>query len=259
MKRVSIIVSIAALLLPFGALADEHEAEQPGPLSDVWIVVPKKGMESEFAAAVTKHMAFRAEAGESRAWLGFRVVMGENISKIGFRSCCFNYADLDAFPEEDREKGLGANWNENVDQYVDHYHHHLETMDWENSHWPDGKVNGPYYSVSSWEIKLGAGQAWNEARKKLSRLALDEGWASDANNWLWHTRVTGKAMQMMVSSAESFADMAPPETPFFAFVSEKVGAEEAAAIFEAFNSGFKNIDHTIWVYDADLSTPSDDE
>ena len=203
--------------------------------------------------------AFRAEAGESRQWWGYRVVLGDKLARVQFRSCCFSYADLDAFPEEDREKGLGDNWNENVDQYVDHYHHHLEYMDWENSHWPDGQGDGPYFSVTSWEIKQGSGQAWNEARKKLSRMALDEGWASDDNNWLWHSRVTGKAMQMIVNSAGSMADMAPPEESFFDFVAGKMGEEEAAAVFDAFSAGFKNNDNTVWIHDKSLSTPTDDE
>ena len=259
MKKVSFIVSVAALLLPVGAFADAHEEDKPGPLTELWIVVPKQGMEEEFTAAATEHMAFRADAGESRSWSAYRVVAGDNLRQIGFRSCCFDYADMDGYVAEGAEKGLDENWNENVHQYVDHYHHHLETVDWENSHWPDGKVDGPYYSVTSWEIKQGAGQAWSEARKKLSKIALDEGWASDDNNWLWFSRETGKAMQMIVYSSDSFADMAPKEPDFFEFVSEKMGAEEAAAVFQAFGSGFKNNDHTIWVYDEALSTSNDDE
>ena len=49
MKKVAFIASVAALLLPIGASADGHEEEAPAPLSDVWWVVPKKGMETEFS------------------------------------------------------------------------------------------------------------------------------------------------------------------------------------------------------------------
>jgi hypothetical protein len=132
-----LIVSLAgaaALMLPFGLLADSHEgAIDRGPISDIWYIVPKRGTEAQFAEAMQAHMAFRAEAGETRGWGAYRVVAGHDISPIAFRKCCFEWADLDAYEAEDAEKGLGANFNENVDQYVDHYHHYLERIDWENS------------------------------------------------------------------------------------------------------------------------------
>ena len=116
MKKVSFIVSVAALLLPIGALADAHEEEAPAPLHDVWWVVPKKGMEAEFVEAAAAHMAFRAEAGESRQWWAYTVAAGHNIAPVQFRSCCFDWADIDAHVAEDAEKGLSADWNANVDQ-----------------------------------------------------------------------------------------------------------------------------------------------
>ena len=69
MKKSSLIVSlagVAALMLPFGLLADSHEEGMDrGPISDIWYVVPKRGMEAQFTEAMTAHMAFRAEAGET--------------------------------------------------------------------------------------------------------------------------------------------------------------------------------------------------
>jgi hypothetical protein len=53
--------------------------------------------------------------------------------------------------------------------------------------------------------------------------------------------------------------MAPPEPNFFEFLTEKLGAEEAAAVLSQFGSGFMSSDVTIWKYDASLSTLSDDE
>jgi hypothetical protein len=261
MKKSSLIVSlagVAALMLPFGLLADSHEgAIERGPISDIWYVVPKRGMEAQFAEAMQAHVAFRAEAGETQGWQAYRVVAGHDISPIAFRKCCFEWADLDAYEAENAEKGLTANFNENVDQYVDHYHHYLERIDWENSNWPEN--DGPFYRVTTWTVKQGAGPGTEEARKKLSDVALNQGWADADHNWVWLSRIVGKPITQIVSSYENYADMAPTEPSFFEFVTEKLGAEEAAAVFSNFGSGFTSADITIWKYDASLSTPSDDE
>jgi hypothetical protein len=263
MKKLSFlacIAAIAALTLPYSAFSQEdEEAEAPGPLSDLWMVVVKPGMDAEFAEAMAAHIKFRADAGESRRWDSYRVAVGHDIRPIGIRSCCFNWADLDTYQAEDDELGLSANWNENVNQYVDHYHHYIEEVDWDNSHWPDGS-NGPFFGVTTWYLKEGAGPESNQAMEKMSQLAKNDGWADDeSNNWLWLSRVGGKDALMIVSSYANYADMAPPEQNFFEFATEKLGAEEAGAMFDDFGSGFASSDYTIWEHDEDLSTPSDDE
>ena len=261
MKKTSLIVSIAAmagLILPLSLLAQDEE-EGLGPLSDVWFVVPKRGMEAQFSEAMAAHIAFRAEAGESRTWQAYTVAVGRDITPFQFRSCCFEWADLDAHGPEDLEKGLGANFNENVDQYVEHYHHYLERNDWENSYWPDEGTDGPYYGVTSWTVKQGAGPGSEVARKKLSEVALNQGWAEAGHNWIWLSRIGGKPMVMVVTSKADYADMAPSEPSFFEWVGEQLGAEEAGAVFAQFGSGFAGSDYTIWRHNENLSSPSDDE
>jgi len=215
-------------------------------------------MEADFAAAAAKHMAFRVKAGESRTWMVFRPVVGENLAVVQYRSCCFNYADLDANNAADAELGLNDDWNENVDQYVDHYHHYFDVADWENSHWPEGS-DGPYFAVTSWALKENVGPGPGEARKKFSQMAKKEGWAEGDHNWLWLESIGGKPRLTVVSSMDSLADLAPEDPSFFEFASEKMGsAEDAMAMFDQFGSGFANSDFTVWVYDEELSTPSDD-
>ncbi|MDH3612068.1 MAG: hypothetical protein OEU90_08595 [Gammaproteobacteria bacterium] len=258
MKKCSFIVSVVALILPLGVLADSHEEELPS-LSDVWIMVPKQGMEGQFESAIQAHMAARAEGEDSRNWAGFRVVLGHNLNMYQWRYCCFDWADQDAYLSEEQEKGFNAHWSENVHQYVDHYHHYLENTDRENSNWPEDEPTGPYYGVTTRTWKQGAGPGPNEARKKLSQLALNEGWAEEGHKWLWLSRIGGKPMLAIVTEHENFADMAPSEPNFFEFVTEQMGsAEEADAVFTEFGSGFASSDYTVWMFDPDLSTPADD-
>ena len=246
------------MLLPLGALADNHEgAEQAAPLTDVWWVVPKQGMGAEFTAAVTKHMAFRAKAGESHSWMAFRPVIAKNMAPVLFRSCCFEYADLDPYQAERQELGLNDDWNKNVDKYVDHYHHYYDVNDWENSHWPEGS-NGPYFAVTTWALKENMGPGPGEARKKFSQMAKQEGWAED-HNWLWLKSIGGSPQLAIVSSMASLAELAPEENTFFDFVAEQMGSEEdAMKMFQSFGAGFASSDFTVWMYDAELSTPSTD-
>ena len=261
MKKSSLIVSIAgvvALILPLSLMAQDEEEGQ-GPLTDVWFVVPNRGMEAQFTEAMAAHMAFRAEAGEMRTWQAYTVAVGRDITPFQFRSCCFEWADLDAYAAENEAKGLVANFNENVGQYVDHFHHYLERVDWDNSNWPDGEVDGPFYAVTSWPIKQGAGPGAEEARKKLSDVALNQGWAEAGHNWVWLTRIGGKPMVQVVTSKKNYADFEPSKPSFFEFVTEQLGAEEAGAVFSQFGSGFSSSDYTIWRHDESLSTPVQDE
>lgn len=259
MRKVSLIASLAVLLLPLGILAESHEDERP-PLNDVWLVVPKQGMVGQFEDAVRTHMAFRADAGESRSWNVYRPVLGDNLNVYHFRSCCFDYAGQDAYIAEDQEKGFAQNWNENVDQYVDHYHHYLEYNDWENSHWPEGETGGPYYGATAWTWKEGAGPGPNEIRKKFSQMAISDGWAEAGNNWLWLSRIGGKPTIAVVTSFANYADMAPPEQSFFEFIAEQLDSEEEAGkLFTQFGSGFTSSEYTVWVHQPELSTPGDED
>jgi hypothetical protein len=262
MKKSRLIVLLAAnalLAVPLGLQAQEDAAAEPLPLSDVWMMAVKQGMDTEFAAAMAAHIQFRLDAGESRDWDAFRVAVGHNFGPVQYRACCFNWADLDAHETENVEKGLVADFNANVAPLVEHYHHYIERVDWENSHWPGSGTNGPYYGVTTWEQKIGSNPASDEAMKKMSQLAKNDGWANEDNNWLWLSRIGGKDQLLLVSSYVSYADMAPPEQSFFEFATEKLGEEEAAAMFSDFSSGFSGSDYTIWVRDETISTPERDE
>ena len=261
MKKLSFVTSIVAslaLLAPLSLFADGHEEAEaaPAPLTEVWMAVPKAGMMSDFIKAVTADAAIRQEKGDSRSWQAYTVAVGDNLNIVQFRACCFNWADQDTYMADSMEKGLGQNWQDNVHQYVDHYHHYFESVDWENSHWPDGEGNGPYYGVTSWTQKQGAGPASGEARKTMSQTAKENDWDS---NWLWLFRVGGKSTTAVVTSYSNYADMEPPEQSLFEFMAEKLGDEEAAKVFADFGSGFADSEYTIWKHHEGMSYAAAEE
>jgi len=259
MNKLTILGFLAELMLPVGVIAQESEEATP-PLTDVWMVVPKAGMAQEFEAAVATHMAFRAEHNDSRQWLTFTPVIGHKLSLYQFRGCCFNWADQDAYNTEDEEKGFGNHWGENVDQYVDHYHHFFNRTDWENSYWPDEGTDGPYYGVTTWLWKEDAPRASHDARKQISKLAKDGGWGEKGSPWLWLDQIGGKDILALASPFSSYADMAPPEQNFYEFATEELGSEKKAdAMFKDFSSGFASSDYTVWVHREELSSQSNEE
>ena len=257
--NVLMIVMIVALALamPAGLLADEHET--PKPLTDVWIVVPKQGMEDQFEAGLKAHIEARTEGGDSREWSVFTPVIGDNVNMYQIRSCCHDYADQDAYTGAESQQSFSAHWNENVHPHVDHYHHYLEVNDWKNSHMPEDAGPFKYYGVTTWTWKENVGPGPEQAREEMSQIALKDGWASDGHYWLWLSRIGGKSKLMLVSAYENYADMAPDDPSFNKFMIDKMGSEEAvAALFDKFGSGFSGSSYTVWTEREDLA-PSESE
>lgn len=241
-----------SLALPASVHADSHE--MPKPLSDVWIVVPKNGMEAQFETGLKSHMKIRADGGETREWTVYTPVIGDRIDMYQIRSCCHDYADQDNYASDPSQQAYGDHWNEFVHPYVDHYHHYLERNDWKNSHMPEDAGPFKYYGVTTWTWKENAGQAPEKAREKMSQLALQEGWSEAGNYWLWLSRIGGKPVLMLVSGFENYADMAPDEVPFAAFMAEKMGSEEAVdKLFTEFGAGFSGSSYTVWTEREDLA------
>ena len=193
------------------------------------------------------------DAGETRDWQTYGVALGSNPMLYQFRRGGMNWGDMDSANAEDQEKGLSANWMANVDQYVDHYHHYIEEADYENSKWPQGLPQQPYYGVTTWTWKQGSGPESGQARRKLSQIGIENDWDY---NWLWLQRTGGSPVMMIVTGYDDFASMAPPEETYFDFVSEVLGSEEEAGkLFTEFGGAYTGSSYTIWQYRPDLSTP----
>ncbi|MDJ0941230.1 MAG: hypothetical protein QNJ00_15830 [Woeseiaceae bacterium] len=255
MKTKALLLSVIACLLPLTASADNHGDRLI--LTDVWVVVPKQGMEAQFEEAASAHMAYRAEQGESRSWEAYNAIIGDNVQAVMFRACCFDWPDQDAYVEAMDGSEIQAHWADNVHQYVDDYHHYIEEYDYENSYWPESDDRGPYFGVTTWTWKEGAGPGPEAARTKLSQVALENGWGEAGNEWLWHKRIGGPPKLMIVTGFESYADMAPPEQSFAEFLSEHMDEDEMNDLFTTFGSGFSSSEYTVWRLNENLSTPGD--
>ena len=251
MKKTSFITGIvgtALLLIPLSLFAQD---DKRASLSDVWYIMPKAGMVAQFEAAAKAHLAFRRDAGDSRSWEAYSTALGSNPQLYQWREGGLTWADMDAYIAEDAKNGYSENWQANVDQYVDHYHHYIEESEYENSQWPADLPQRRYYGVTTWKINQGGGMEGYEARKELSKIGMENGWEE---NWLWQTRTGGPDVLMLVNELENMAAMEPPEQSFFDFISEKSSPEKAAELFAQFSKRYTDANFTIWAHRPDLSS-----
>ena len=250
------VLSLLILLAPVFATAQET----PPPLAEMWVLTPKPEQGDELRAALKEHMAFRAEHGDPRAWQAYTPVLGDELSRVAVRYCCFHWADADSYRQWSLgAKEIGEHFDANVAPHVAGAAHYLETMDWANSHWnADG---GPYrlFAVTEWDIKPGHNAELSAAVDKMSQIAIEQGWATDSRSWLWASRVGGSPQLSIVIPHRDYASFEQGEDSFFRFLSDKLGSEEKAAeVFRQFGNATTESEFQIWLHRDDLSMPEND-
>ena len=250
---------LVATVFPTVAAAQEAEEEKAPNLASVWVASLKTGKLDEFMAATAEHMAFRKAQGDSRAWQTFQPVIGDDLSTIVFRYCCFDWADEDAYIAETIEKGFDEHWNANVDPFVESYAHYLSYVDFENSHWDDETGPFTYFGVTYWHVQPGKYDDFKAAKAELSKMAKEHNWAGGERYWAWLSRIGGKSQESIVVPFKNFAGMAPPEQTFYDFAVETMGQEEAEALFAKFSESYKGSKYTVWRLIPELSMSKDEE
>jgi hypothetical protein len=254
--RVLIMIAALVLLAPTAVTAQDP----PPPLAEMWVLVAKADHGDELRAAIKKHMAFRSEQGDPRAWQAYTPVLGDELNRVAVRFCCVKWADVDAYREWSMSAdAVGEHFDEHVAPHVQTTEHYFESMDWSNSHWSE--AGGPYrlFAVTEFDIKAGHSAEFTAAMDKMSQIAIDQGWASDRRSWLWTSRIGGSPQQSIVIPHRDYASFEQAEDSFFRFLTEKLGSEEqAAALFHQFESSTSGSDFQIWAHREDLSMAEDD-
>jgi len=124
--------------------------------------------------------------------------------------------------------------------------------------WPESMDGYEYFSLTTWHIKQGKGQAFSESVKKIDA-------ALKAGNWPTYYAFSypvsgGKGnTRTLVSPRKSFADMAPKEPKFIDIMNEAMGEEEAAAFLAEFSTTYYIGQNQLLKYRAELSDYGDGE
>ncbi len=256
MKLRTLLVAAAASVLPLSVFADNHE-EVVDPITDVWIFHIEPEDRAAFDEGMKAFWAARKEAGDTETWYAYNVALGKNMNRVMFRRIMDDWDDMDAYGEKIAEYDVGPIFQEQVAPNVEHMERYIEQSDMENSHWPES-ADGPFYGVMTWYLSEEVTPQAGEARRAVSQM-LKDGWASDANNWMWMYRYGGKSMLQMVTSFDSWGAMKDPEETVYDFMMEKMDSEEdVMGMFSDFSAGKTGSDYTIWRSNDDLSMNAED-
>jgi hypothetical protein len=152
MKK-TLITAVLALAIAGGAIC-QTMAPKPKVITETMLILPKRGMEDKFEAAVKAHNSKFHGDGPNVAGLR-KIEYGEKSNWYVWVHGPTSYASLDTPPT--RESGHQADWDTNVEPLVDAYG---ESMIWERndelSFGADILQKSKYYEV--WSVKLKAGE-----------------------------------------------------------------------------------------------------
>jgi hypothetical protein len=254
-KFVPGILAVLFFMLPAVGAAEDS----PPPLAEMWIVTPKADHGTEFYKALGEHMAFRSEHGDPREWQAYSPLLGDQLNRLAIRFCCFNWADQDGYQEWDEQaEEITAHFNEHVGPHAEKWEHYFESMDWENSHWPDDVAQYKLFAVTEFNLKPGEGADFRAARDKILQIALNQGWATGDHAWLWASTIGGKPQESIIIPHKNFASMDRKDDSFTSFLSEHMGADAAAALLKQFSSATWSSNYQIWQHQEKYSMSSGD-
>jgi len=232
----------------------------PPKLVELWMISPRDGHSKEFVEGIRAHMAFREEHGDPRAWQTYTPLLGEDLRRIAVRYCCFEWADADTYREwEADHPQLQAHFDEHLAPHVASAAHYFESVDWANSHWSEAGEPYRLFAVTEFRVDPANSAAFDQARVKLSQIAIQNGWASDDHSWLWLSSIGGEPAQAIVIPHRDFAGLDGGRPSFGEFLAERMGSPEMAAeVMQSLMANVRSIDYQIWEHQPELSMPETD-
>ncbi|NNF67995.1 MAG: hypothetical protein HKM98_10855 [Gammaproteobacteria bacterium] len=236
-----------ALWVTGPVIADDHKAPD---MVDSWVMVVKDGHTENFEKALKEHLKYRAKKGDTRVWKTYEPIIGDDLNHYVIRHCCSTYAAMDDYRNWTQKSKTGDHWNDNVDEHVAEYRHHLIRVDMKNSHWPEDDSSYELFGVTTWDAKSGRAAAISSSKAALSEAAKSGDWP---RYWSWSTQITGEGGLMLVSPYSNYADMETPGDGFAAFLAEQVGQEKAGMMLSSFSENFHGSEFSVYRLNRELS------
>ena len=237
---------IASLLLLLPAIA--AAADAPPPLSEEWEFTIKEGQMQPFLAAVKEHVAVRREHNDPYEWNVYVARLGNDMNKVAIRHCCINWSDVDSYEKWSSDNPeVNQHWFETAAPHVEETYHFFEENDWANSHW--NEEAGPYrlFGVTEFKLKTGHSEDFDQARDKMSQIAINQGWTDNNRSWLWAQSIGGAPREFLVVPYKKWADLAGGDQSFFEFLTEHMGSEQAAGdLLKQFETSTRGSSFQVW-------------
>ncbi len=247
--------ALTSLLMLAASLV--YAQDTPGNLAELWLVTVQSGHQAEFESGLKEHMQLRVQHKDPQNWQVFVPVTGDRLTTYVIRSCCFSWTEKDAFVVWDQNNpAVMEQWFTKQDPHTAGYAHYFNEIDGDNSHWADNPTAPPMVGVSDYMVRPDQSMDFEKARKQLSQVALNQGWAEQGYHWAWLSRIGGKPMTSLVVPYENYAAMQMPAQTFSDFLVEKMGQEEAMALMSQFSGSTHSSHYTVYQHRPDLSMPA---
>jgi len=260
MKNLSAKLVFCLLAAIFSMTSTTGMAQDaPPPLAERWMVTVKPDHLADFYAALKEHIDVRQANGDPWDWEIYSGYTGDKIGEYGIRYCCANWSELDAYEKWNSENpAVIEHWMAKVHPLLEKTEHYYDIVDWANSHWNSDEGPYRYFSVDEWTIKGGHEAQLTAARKKMSQIALNQGWSAAGNSWIWYRQIGGEAKLSIVIPHKNLASMAGKGESFGDFLGKHLGSPQAAAeLMQEFSSSTWKSETNIWIHHPEFSTGGD--
>lgn len=243
-RNFSAILTLAALTLCPSVAAQQRVAR-------LYVVKPQPGHVTQFEQALAAHAEWRRQNKDPWSWSVAQVVAGDDLGLWYIRSGGHLWADLDAYDAGFQQKAL-EHWATNVQPHVLSVAGMVTTADTTHVRWPADQSAIRFVSLVDFDLRPGQRDEFFAVVGKFHDALVQTNYpAYYSFNW---SEAGGPGdMIRLALPYESWADMAPQETPMGAAFAQVYGEEEARALGERFNATLRRVQTTVLMVRPDLS------
>ena len=254
MQLKKILLLFVAMTLAVSAAPVFAEEEESHNLARLVVITAKKGHEDALEEAITKYHHYMGDKEGAWRYNWYSIVTGPDAGKYIARSGGHNWEDFDA--KNDWAKEAGEKFSAEVQPHIEDADIYITQTDDEVGMWPESIEGYQYYSVTTWHIMPGKGNAFNEGLKKIDGILKEGGWP---NYYAFTYEVSGGNGNTvtLVTPRKNFSDMAPKEPGFLDVMKKAMGEEEAQEFMSGWGKTFKAGQNKLLKWEPKLSDYGD--
>lgn len=207
-----------------------------------------------FEAALAEHVAHRIEQGDPWGWTVMQVVSGEDFGDFIYRSGGHEWADFDAY-DAGFGTEAGQHYQETVAPHIADTRQWVTATDTANSRWPAEWDDIHLIGVTTYHLKPGMQQQFDEVIGTIHGAIVDADWPT-YYSWAYMAAGTGGPQRTLAIFLDNWADFAQPEVPFMQMLEEQLGEDEAQNQMERLGETYRYIENMVVRIRRDLSVPS---
>lgn len=248
-RRIARSTLFTLALLP---LCQTATAQQRVARLYVMKTLPGHGM--QFEQALAAHAEWRRQHHDPWSWSVSQVVAGSDLGVWFIRSAGHTWADLDAYDAGFARESLEP-FMRDVAPHLENISSMVTTADTVNVRWPTDQAAIRFVQLVDFYLIPGKRDQFMEVVGKFHQAIVKTDFPTHYSfNWS-EAGGPGDVIRLALPY-NSWADMAPPETPMGAMIAEVYGPEEAKAMGERFDATYRRVETTVLMLRPDLSVNS---